>query len=120
MKQIIGIKRNSKVKTYEFNKGFITAIGLFLAHERMINIAGMSPSLVIYGASDHLIDAECPKQLPKKLRETFNKLRDEVVRRRLDSDWTNQEYDQVFLNFKLFLAELDEHLFKTKVVIHYP
>lgn len=103
----------------QFNNGFITAIGLFLSHERdEWNRDDNKRSLTIYCAADHLYDLEIPSGLPIKLKKRINKAVSEAFKYRLIN--TDKEtVNKIFTEFKNILKELDEYLWKKEVYIGY-
>ena len=103
----------------EFNTGFITAIGLFLAHERdEWHREDKIRSLTLYGATDHLHNLEIPKRLPKKLKNRIQNAVKEAYKYRLENP-TSEQVLAIFTEFKNILKELDEYLWKKEVYIGY-
>lgn len=103
----------------EFNNGFLTAIGLFLAHERDEWYREKSHrSLTLYGATDHLYNLQIPSKLPKKIKERIKKARDLAFKYRLENP-TKEIVNKVFTEFKEILKDIDEYLWKKEVYIGY-
>lgn len=103
----------------EFNNGFITAIGLFLAHERdEWAREDDKRSHTLYGATDHLYGLEIPSKLPKKLKLRIKKAVAKAFEYRLETP-TREDVQAVFYEFKQILKDLDEYLWKKEVYIGY-
>ncbi len=114
-------KLTKKLKeNIEFNNGFITAIGLFLAHERdSWNIPNLDLShLTLYTAADHLFDMEIPESLPINLRKRIIKNKELVFKHRLGRP-KKEIINGIFMEFKEILREVDEFLWKKEVIIKY-
>ena len=90
----------------EFNNGFLTAIGLFLAHERdEWHRENKTRSLTLYGATDHLYGLEVPKNLPKGIKDRIKEAVRIAFNYRLENP-SKEEVKLVFVEFKNILKIL--------------
>jgi len=108
-----------KCDEHEFNTGFVTALGKFLAHrEKKVGFPGND--LRIYGASDHLFDIEIPEMTPKKLKAEIQKFVRDVFEVRL-ARISREEAEKLFRRADELLQEIDRQMFKLKhVCSNYP
>ena len=104
----------------EFNNGFVVALALFYGHRNKEEIRKPSYDLRIYGAADHLFNIEIPKKLDLGLKRKLNKFIKDVFEKRMDLHLTSEEAEDLFDRCKELLKEIDEKVFKLKVVIKYP
>jgi hypothetical protein len=104
----------------EFNNGFITALTLFYGHrmDRELISSDEKNDLRIYGASDHLIDIEYPKNLDPKLKKRIIKFVGNVLDIRLKKV-SFRKAEKLFNECLEILKEIDKKYFGLKVKVKY-
>jgi hypothetical protein len=104
----------------EFNNGFATALALFYAHAYQAQGASFKGrwALVLYAATDHLLQMDIPSNLPEKLRRRVEEFRERALARRFEAD--DETAQELFKECLEILKRIDEEVFGLKVVVKYP
>ena len=113
MKTIKGCKR------HEFNHGFVSALGLFLAHEQqgeyMRVLRPDSWDFRINAAADHLYDLEIPKSIKPAFKKALLSFQKRAINARLER-LSNEQVMAFFKEAKQLLYRFDGEVLRIKHV----
>jgi len=92
--------------------GFITALALFLEHKNFSSHVVRDNNHIIndlrlYGATDHLLDMEIPRNLPSNLRKTIQELRTDCLAHRMDTFKDSKFTDDLFRKAEDIMASIE-------------
>ena len=105
----------------EFNSGLITALALFVAHER--DVHNKAIDLNLYASTDHLYDLTIPEntkwKISKELEHDILQFKSDALSNRNNNNITKEQIKEFYDRAKKLLKRLDEEIFGVDVEVNY-